>query len=237
MKCDQCNRKWNHTHSQRRDHEYRGSHFVPKRILIACEFSGVVREAFAQKGHDVWSCDVRPTEIPGNHYQCDVREILEDGWDMLIAFPPCTHLAASGARYWKQKQADGRQQEAVDFVLALWNSSIPHKCIENPVGLLNTSSQFFSPSQIIQPFHHGHSVKKSTCLWLSGLPLLKPSNIVDEGEFYTGKNGKRYHKFMYSMSTAKDRSKMRSITFSGIAKAMADQWGKHSVFNHNYPFY
>jgi site-specific DNA-cytosine methylase len=180
-------------------------------ILIACEFSGIVRDAFTKKGHHVLSCDILPTEKPGLHYQGDVRDILYDDWDMVIAFPPCTHLSSSGARWFKEKQADGRQQDAVDFFMLFANLSIPY-AIENPIGIMST--KYRRPDQIIQPWQFGHGETKATCLWLKGLPELEPSNIVDGRE-------SRIHK----MPPSKDRAKIRSITYQGIADAMADQWG------------
>jgi len=132
------------------------------KILIACEYSGTVREAFKALGHDAWSCDILETEIPGNHLQCDVREIIEDGWDMMIAHPPCTHLAVSGARWFKYKQRE--QAEALEFVLLLMNAPIPRIAIENPISII--SSRIRKPDQIIQPWQFGHGETKSTCLWL-----------------------------------------------------------------------
>jgi site-specific DNA-cytosine methylase len=133
------------------------------RVLIACEYSGKVRDAFISKGHDVMSCDILDTEKPGPHYKGDVRDILYDGWDMLIGFPPCTHLASSGARWFKEKQSDGRQQEGIDFFMLLANSGIPKIALENPVGIM--SSRYRKPDQIIQPWQFGHGETKSTCLW------------------------------------------------------------------------
>ena len=181
------------------------------RILVACEFSGRVRDAFRAKGHDAWSCDILPTELPGPHIQGDVLDILDDGWDLLIAFPPCTHLASSGARWFAAKRADGRQQQGIDFFLALANSSIPRKCIENPVGIM--SNIYRKPDQIIQPWQFGHGETKATCLWLTGLPMLTPTNIVD------GRAGR-----IHRMAPGPDRAKLRSLTYRGIAAAMADQW-------------
>lgn len=192
-------------------------------------------------GHDVWSCDILPTEqklqptqrgwaaISAQHIQGDVRTVLKRDWDMLIAFPPCTHLSSSGARYWSEKKADGRQDKAISFVLELWQSThIPHICIENPVGIL--SNVMGPPTQIIHPFMFGHAIQKSTCLWLSGLPQLRPTQIVSKGDFYIGKNGKKYHKWLYSHSSLTHRAHMRSRTFQGIAAAMATQWGKSFKF-------
>jgi len=149
------------------------------KILIACEFSGPVREAFAARGHDAWSCDLLPSEIPGNHIQDDVLDHLS-GWDMMIAFPPCTHLAVSGARWFPQKIADGRQQASIDFFMELANADIPKIAIENPIGIMST--KWRKPDQIIQPWQFGHGETKATCLWLKNLPKLQPTNIVNGRE-------------------------------------------------------
>lgn len=180
------------------------------RILVACEFSGVVREAFKAKGHDAWSCDLLPTEIEGNHIQGDVLEILNSGWDLMIAHPPCTHLAVSGARYFYKKKVE--QEESLDFVLKLMNAPIEKICIENPISIISTRIR--KPSQIIQPWQFGHGETKATCLWLKNLPNLVPTNIVKGRE-------SRIHK----MPPSADRWKNRSRTFKGIANAMAEQWG------------
>lgn len=180
------------------------------RVLVACEFSGIVREAFKAKGHDAWSCDLLPTEIPGQHIQGDVLEILNDGWNLMIAHPPCTHLAVSGARWFKNKKLE--QLEALRFVFVLLGCSIPKIALENPISIIST--QFRKPDQIIQPWQFGHPETKATCLWLKNLPLLQPTNIVD-GRF------PRVHR----ESPSPDRWKNRSRTFQGIANAMADQWG------------
>ena len=180
------------------------------RILIACEFSGIVRDAFIAKGHDAVSCDILPTERPGPHIQGDVRVPLMDYWDLLVAFPPCTYLSVSGARWWKEKQEE--QQQALDFVRLLLGQQIPRVALENPIGKISTAIR--KPDQIIQPWQFGHGETKATCIWLRGLPKLKPTNIVDGREH-------RIHK----MAPSRDRSKNRSRTFQGIANAMADQWG------------
>ena len=143
------------------------------RVLVACEFSGIVRDAFSRYGWEAWSCDLLPSETPGNHHQGDVREILYEGWDMMIAHPPCTHLAVSGARWFKEKVRE--QAEALDFVRLLLSAPIPHIALENPVSVI--SSKIRKPDQIIQPWQHGHGEKKATCLWLKNLPRLTPSNI------------------------------------------------------------
>ena len=182
------------------------------RVLIACEYSGKVRDAFISKGHDAMSCDILDTEKPGPHYKGDVRDILGNGWDMLIGFPPCTHLASSGARWFREKQADGRQQEGIDFFMFLVNSGIPKIALENPIGIM--SSKYRKPDQIIQPWQFGHGETKATCLWLTGLPKLVPTNIVEGRE-----------PRMWKLPPSKDRAKIRSETYQGIADAMADQWG------------
>lgn len=198
------------------------------RVLVACEYSGIVRDAFIKRGHDAISCDLLPTESPGPHHQGDVRDILDDGFDLMIAHPPCNHLASSGAQYWPEKQADGRQQKAIEFVLGLFGCDIPRIAIENPVGLLSTVWR--KPDQIIQPYQFGDPYRKKTCLWIKGLPLLKPTNIVEpsanwsSGSYRCGprKDGTRYK----SPLPCKHRnSKKRSLSFAGIADAMAEQWG------------
>ena len=150
------------------------------KILVACEMSGVVRDAFSKKGHDVMSCDLMESLAPGNHYKGDVFDIIDNGWDMMIAFPPCTHLAVSGARWFPQKRADGRQQEGIDFFMKLVNSNIPKIAIENPIGIM--SSVYRKPDQIIQPWMFGHGETKATCLWLKNLPTLQPTNVVSGRE-------------------------------------------------------
>ncbi len=186
------------------------------KILIACEFSGIVREAFKKKGHLAVSCDILPSDVPGEHIRGDVLSVIGAGWDLMVAHPPCTHLASSGARWFKEKQADGRQQHAISFFKALAKSNIPKIAIENPVGIMST--EYRKPDQIIQPWEYGHGETKATCLWLKGLPKLKPSNIV---------NGREQR--IWKMSPSKDRPKLRSITYQGIADAMADQWGKNDI--------
>ena len=180
------------------------------KILIACEYSGTVREAFSKLGHDAWSCDILETEIPGNHLQCDVREILSDGWDMMIAHPPCTHLAVSGARWFKDKKVE--QAEALEFVRLLLNAPIKRIALENPISII--SSHIRKPDQIIQPWQYGHGETKATCLWLQNLPKLQPTNIVEGRE-----------QRIWKMPPGENRWKERSRTFEGIAQAMANQWG------------
>lgn len=179
------------------------------RVLVACEFSGIVRDAFAANGHDAWSCDVLPSESSGQHYQGDVRDFLEAGWDLLIAHPPCTHLAASGARWFKEKADE--QAHALGFVLQLWRAPVARIAIENPIGIL--SSAWRKPDQIIQPWQFGHGETKATCLWLKNLPHLRPTEIAEGRE-------PRIH----FMPPSAERSKERSRSYLGIAEAMADQW-------------
>ena len=180
------------------------------RVLVACEFSGRVRDAFLARGHDAMSCDLLPTEVPGPHYQGDVRDVLPDGWDLLVAHPPCTHLAVSGARHFHRKKAE--QAEALDFVRMLLAAPVPRIALENPVSVI--SSQIRKPDQIIQPWQFGHGEVKATCLWLVGLPPLMPTFVVAGREA-------RVHR----MPPGPDRWKERSRTFQGVADAMADQWG------------
>lgn len=181
------------------------------RVLVACEYSGRVRDAFRARGHYAMSADLLPTERPGPHHQGDVLPLLGEGWDLLVGFPPCTHLAVSGARWWPEKRADGRQQAAIRFFMALAEAPIPHIAIENPVGLM--SSHWREPDQIIQPWQFGHGETKATCLWLKRLPRLRPTNIVAGREA-------RIHR----LPPSEDRAKLRSLTYAGIAEAMADQW-------------
>jgi len=200
------------------------------RVLVACEYSGAVRDEFIKLGHDAMSCDLLPTDVPGPHYTGDVFDIINDGWDMMIAFPPCTHLALSGAAWFEEKIKDGRQQEAIDFVKALMSAPIDKIAIENPLGVI---PNYIRPyDQIIQPYMFGDSFQKSTCLWLKNLPLLKPTKIVSKGEFFewidkkTGKKKRQPLWFYKALKEGKDRWKIRSQTFPGIAKAMAEQWSK-----------
>lgn len=193
------------------------------RILVACEFSGVVRDAFLKNGHDAWSCDLLPSDsdYSTNHIQEDVRSLICDrphnSWDMLIAFPPCTHIARSGGRYFEEKRKDGRQREALELVRKLLYCSIHRICLENPVGIIST--RFEKPTQIIQPWQFGHGEVKATCLWLKNLPKLKPTKIVSG----------RIPRVHYEAPTSSDGSprwKRRSITYKGIAEAMAEQWSR-----------
>jgi hypothetical protein len=197
------------------------------RVLIACEYSGAVRDEFIRLGHDAMSCDLLPTDKPGPHYEGDVFDIINDGWDMMIAFPPCTHLALSGSQWFAEKQKDGRQDEALQFVRDLMNADIPKIAIENPIGII--SSRIRKYDQIIQPYMFGDPFQKSTCLWLKGLQPLIATDVVDKGEFkeWVGKNGKKKKQPLWyaeSLSQGDLRWKIRSQTFPGIAKAMAEQW-------------
>ena len=190
------------------------------KVLIACEFSGIVRDAFRARGHDAWSCDLLPTEGPGPHIQGDVLNILDDSWDLMIAHPPCTHLACSGARWFEQKRKDGRMQQGIDLFMSFVREDIPRWCIENPVGIM--SSKYRKPDQIIQPWQFGHEAQKTTCLWLKGLPLLKHTKIVGKGEFVTYDSGRKMPKWY---AEAYGDGHKRSRFWQGIADAMADQWG------------
>ena len=194
---------------------------MTKKLLVACEYSGVVREAFAKRGHDAWSCDLLPTDQPSDkHIQGDVLEIINDGWDLIIAHPPCTHLSLSGAKYWAEKRADGRQQAAIKFVEDIWDADCPRICIENPVGALTKHSKLGKATQYINPFEFGHAEQKRTGLWLKGLPKLKGTKFID----VKGLPNKERHR-LHWLPPSKDRWKIRSTTFQGIADAMADQWG------------
>ena len=189
------------------------------KVLIACEYSGTVRDAFSALGHYAVSCDLLPTEKPGEHYQGDVMDIINDGWDIMVAHPPCTHLAVSGARWFKDKQQE--QQEALEFVRKLMQADIPRICIENPVSII--SSRIRKPEQIIQPWMFGHEATKTTCLWLKNLPLLQATNVVGKGKRHITKGGKSLPEW-YNLPPSADRWKIRSATFQGIADAMAQQW-------------
>ena len=182
------------------------------KVLVACEYSGTVRDAFIARGHDAMSCDLLPTDVRGPHYQGDVFDIINDGWDLMLAFPPCTDVCVSGARWFKEKRADGRQQRAIQFVRDLMAAPIERIAIENPIGVL--SSEIRKPDQIIQPWQFGHGETKATCLWLKNLPKLLSTNIVEGREA-------RVHR----MPPGPNRWKERSRTYQGIADAMADQWG------------
>lgn len=199
------------------------------RVLIACEYSGIVRDAFTKKGHDAISCDILPTESNGPHYQGDVFDIINDGFDLMIAHPPCTHLAVSGARWFKDKQQE--QADALEFVRKLLAAPIPRIALENPISII--SSRIRKPDQIIQPWQFGDEAQKTTCFWLKELPLLVHTNIVGKGEFYTSPSGKKLPSW-YGDTVVDGKKigwntpeikKIRSKTFQGIADAMASQWG------------
>lgn len=183
------------------------------KVLVACEFSGRIRDAFINRGHDAISCDLLPTESPGPHFMMDVRTVLKLNkgvYDLMIAHPPCTYLAVCGARWWRRRRKE--QMQAIQFFITLTRAEIPKICIENPVGIMSTWLK--KPDQYIQPWQFGHGETKKTGLWLKGLPLLEPTNIVEGREA-------RIHK----MSPGPERSKNRSLTYQGIADAMAEQWG------------
>ena len=187
------------------------------RVLIACEFSGTVRRAFRELGHQAWSCDLLPAEDGGPHIQGDVRQVLTSDWDLMIAHPPCTHLAVSGARHFHRKQVE--QAEALEFVQTLMDAPIPRIALENPVSVI--SSRIRRPDQIIQPYQFGHPESKKTCLWLKGLNPLQPTAVMQmrgrwENQTPSGQN---------KLGPSPDRWKIRSKTYPGIAHAMATQWG------------
>ena len=193
------------------------------RVLVACEFSATVRSAFA--GHEAWSCDLLPSEQPGNHFQGDVLEIMGDGWDLMIAHPPCTYLSSSGLHW--NKRVEGRAaltEEALAFVRALWAAPIPRICIENPVGCISTRIQ--PATQYIQPFDFGHDASKKTGLWLKGLPPLRPTGFV-EPRLVNGKKrwANQTDSGQNKLGPSETRWAERSATYQGIADAMADQWG------------
>lgn len=188
------------------------------KVLVACEFSGVVREAFAAKGHEAWSCDLLPTEQPGNHIQGNVVERLDEGWDLMVAHPPCTYLANSGVKHLYEIDGQARfegMKEGADFFLKLWHAPIPKICIENPVPHKWAKQLIGRYHQIIQPWLFNEAQTKATCFWLKGLPPLMATVIV------YGKIGNAVHQ----CSPGPERWKKRSVTFAGVAAAMADQWG------------
>jgi len=202
------------------------------KILVACEESQAVTKYLRKLGHEAFSCDVLPCSggFPQWHLQKDVFQVIKNGWDMMIAFPPCTHLASSGARHFAKKIADGRQQEGIDFFMSLISAPIERIAVENPIGIM--SSKYRKPDQIIQPWMFGDKAQKSTCLWLKNLPKLTPTNIVEKGEFFEfiSKKGEKkrmpmwYYKALQIAKTPEERSTLRSKTFEGIAHAMATQW-------------
>lgn len=223
------------------------------RVLIGCEFSGRVRDAFLDKGHDAISCDLLPTDVPGPHYQGDIFDIIDDGFDLAIFHPPCTYLTVSGNKWFKPEFADRfptrhqDREDAIEFIMKLANCDIPKIAIENPVGVLST--RWRKPDQIIQPWMFGDAESKKTCLWLKNLPKLVPTNIVEplyykneDGTDYRDSGGARYSVTHYlagrghgiyknqtpsgqnKLGPSEDRAKIRSLTYLGIAAAMADQW-------------
>ena len=203
-----------------------------KRMLVACEFSGRVRDAFAAQGWDAWSCDLLPTEAPGQHYQCDVREVLNEGWDLMIAHPPCTYLAVSGNRHIPCNPARwGKRYESLMFVWELFSADIKRIAIENPVSVLSTYLR--KPDQIVHPYFFGDKEAKKTCLWLKGLPVLHATDMV-EPEFElrrSKKNKSGFSKYSRTALLGPGKGHQRSITFPGIARAMAEQWTKYIILN------
>jgi len=202
------------------------------KILVACEYSGAVRDAFIANGHEAISCDILPTDVPGPHYQGDVNDILSDNWDMIIAHPPCTYLTVTGNRWFniekygdKARQRHLDREEAVDFFMLFANANCDKIAIENPVGVIST--RWRKPDQIINPYQFGDPFEKKTCLWLKGLPKLEPTNIVEpppRTEYKSGKTMPSWYADAVKLPKA-ERSKLRSKTFPGIAKAIASQWG------------
>ena len=217
------------------------------KVLLACEESQAVCKEFRLLGHEAYSCDILPTsgDNPEWHIQDDLMQVMYNGdWDLMIAFPPCTHLAVSGARHFKEKIKDGRQQEAIDFFMKIVNAPIHHIAIENPVGIMNNPKNFRKPDQIIQPYYFGDPYTKTTCLWLKNLePLIhyKPGDQmdirspfsdvthVDKGEFVVFSSGKKMPKWYNDVSSNKKRGHLRSKTFPGIAKAMARQFSEQII--------
>lgn len=194
------------------------------RVLVACEFSGRVRDWFKLFGHDAWSCDILPTESKGQHYQGNVLDILHDGWDLMIGHPPCTYLSRAGARWWGNTERMALADEAASFTLKLWNSPIDKIAIENPIGQLNKRWRY--PDQIIQPWQFGHPFSKATCLWLKGLPKLTPTDIQEQYQPLLPSNTGIGKRMGQKSSPGVTRcSKIASRTFHGIAFAMASQWG------------
>jgi site-specific DNA-cytosine methylase len=190
------------------------------KVLVACEFSGTVRDAFRARGHDALSCDLLPTEAEGPHYVGDVRDILDYGWDLMVAHPPCTHLAVSGARWFKDKQVE--QKEALDFVKLLLAAPIERIALENPVSIISTHVR--KPEQIIQPWQFGHPEAKKTCLWLKNLPPLEYTNVLELPE--SGRWDNQTPSGQNKIGPSPDRWKLRSKFYTGVAEAMAEQWGR-----------
>jgi site-specific DNA-cytosine methylase len=195
------------------------------RVLVACEYSGVVRDAFIKAGHDAMSCDILPTDTPGPHHQGDVVAILSDGWDLMIAHPPCTYLSVSGMHWTKRGLRDPKlTEDALAFVKLLLDAPIKHIALENPVSIIST--QIRKPDQIIQPWMFGHDASKATCLWLKNLPLLIPTKTI-EARIVNGKRrwANQTDSGQNKLGPSTDRWKIRSATFPGIADSMAAQWG------------
>ena len=195
------------------------------RVLVACEYSGTVRDAFRARGHDAVSCDLLPSDAPGPHYQGPVQDIIDDGWDLMIAHPPCTYLSVSGMHWTTRGLRDPQLTEnALAFVRMLMDAPVPRIAIENPVSVISTRIR--KPDQIITPSQFGHDASKKTCLWLKGLPLLRPTEIV-EPRIIGGRKrwGNQTDSGQNKLPPSKDRWKIRSATYAGIAAAMADQWG------------
>ena len=191
------------------------------RVLVACEYSGRVRDAFAKRGWDAWSCDLLPTDAPGQHHQGDVCDLLEQSWDLLVAFPPCTYLCSSGMHWTTRGLRDPKLTEnALDFVRLLMGANVPHIALENPVGAISTRIR--KPDCIIHPWQHGHPESKTTCLWLNNLPALKPTNILQKPE--SGRWENQTPSGQNKLAPSPDRWKERSKTYPGIAEAMAEQW-------------
>ena len=192
------------------------------RVLVACEFSGTVRDAFAARGWDAWSCDLLPTESPGNHYRGDVRDVLTPDWQLLVAHPPCTYLCSSGMHWTKRGLRDPKlTEDALDFVRLLLDAPVPFIALENPIGVISTRIR--KPDQTLQPHEHGHPESKATCLWLRGLPLLQPSNPLPMP--VSGRWSNQTASGQNKLAPSPDRWKLRSKTYPGIATAFAEQWG------------
>lgn len=195
------------------------------KVLVACEYSGAVRDAFIACGHEALSCDLLPTDVPGPHYQGDVRDILNDGWDLMVAHPPCTYLSVSGMHWTTRGLRDPQlTEDALEFVRLLLSAPIPRIALENPVSVI--SSRIRKPDQIITPYQYGHDASKKTCLWLKNLPLLQPTEFI-EPRIVDGKKrwGNQTDSGQNSLAPSADRWKIRSETYKGIAEAMASQWG------------
>lgn len=192
------------------------------KVLVACEFSGTVRDAFAARGHEAWSCDLLPSEKPGNHVEWPVEGLFDAGWDLMIAHPPCTYLAVSGL-HWNKRRPEraAKTEEALRFIKALMEAPVPMIAIENPVGCISTRIR--KPDQVIHPWMFGEDASKATCLWLKGLPPLAPTNVLEGGR--AARRANQTPSGQNRLGPSPDRWKLRSITYAGIANAMAEQWG------------